>query len=281
MNYDPKRTLPPADPQHVEMFVSIFRNGATAQNYVGYIKWACVQQGLSSEWYTESVAMAIKGAKKATLRMRGGQVGARLLLTENLVTQIVRLSDVIGPRGFSEAVIVAWEFLLRVQSEAVCLQKGAPQDSDKLSPSRHSGLWVDNSRGLCLRLQRRKHRPNGSFLVRGCSCREVGSTRCPPHRIGPFLTGLEYGQRLWQWSASEWRHLVRRALTQLFVNDAQSFTLKGFRAGKATELARKGLPLGEIMAAGEWKSGAGLRYIDTDAVDMACFTRVLDTSDSD
>lgn len=281
MNYDPKRTLPPADPQHVEMFVSIFRNGATAQNYIGFIKWACVQQGLSSEWYTESVAMAIKGAKKATLRMRGGQVGARLLLTENLVTQIVRLSDVIGPRGFSEAVIVAWEFLLRVQSEAVCLQKGAPQDSGKLSPSRHSGLWVDNSRGLCLRLQRRKHRPNGSFLVRGCSCREVGSTRCPPHRIGPLSGWVGVWPATVAVVGFRVPPLVRRALTQLFVNYAQSFTLKGFRAGKATELARKGLPLGEIMAAGEWKSGAGLRYIDTDAVDMACFTRVLDTSDSD
>lgn len=55
----------------------------------------------------------------------------------------------------------------------------------------------------------------------------------------------------------------------LGTDGAQRFTLKAFRAGKATELARSGKSLGAILSAGEWRSAAVLRYVDEDVVDAA------------
>jgi hypothetical protein len=71
-------------------------------------------------------------------------------------------------------------------------------------------------------------------------------------------------------------------LVLLSVPDAEKFSLKAFRAGKATELARSGSALGTILAAGEWRSNAFMRYVDEDAVDSsAVLGMVMDASDSD
>jgi hypothetical protein len=63
---------------------------------------------------------------------------------------------------------------------------------------------------------------------------------------------------------------------------ASSFSLKAFRAGKATALAAKGHAYSKILAAGQWASGAALRYIDDDVVDInqALFV-TIDNSDDD
>lgn len=249
----------------------VFRNGRTAQNYVGYIRWACVHLNLSTEWFTESVRMVLKGATKLTLRETGGQVGARFRLTDQMISKMVRVSDQVGPVGFSEAVVLAWEFLLRVQSEAVFLQKGDPRDATSLDPSTHSGVWIDGGGNLVVRLQRRKHRPQGSMLIRKCMCAEVGVDRCPPHRLRSFLANLEVGQRLFAWSTQDWLRLVKRLLILIGSNGSDCFTLNAFRAGKATHLASCGATLGSIPAAGGWRSSAFLRYVDEDVVDASNF----------
>ena len=74
---------------------------------------------------------------------------------------------------------------------------------------------------------------------------------------------------LWQLTAATALKQLRRLLTLAAVPNAQLYTLKAFRAGKATELAASSKALGTILAAGEWKSSAFLAYVDTDAVDQA------------
>ena len=282
LGYSPECTLPPRDPAHVEQFVSIFRNGGTASNYVGCIKWGCKFIGVGLDWHSPSVELALKGARKRTLREVGGQVGARFRLTETLVSQVVAVSDSLGPPGLAEAMIVSWEYLLRVQSECLPMERGSPSDATSLPPHRHSGLYVDDGGALVLRLQRRKHRPQGSLLSRRCLCGTVGPNRCPPHRLGPFLSRKSVGEKLWEWSSSDFKNLVRRLLVLLSVPDAERFSLKAFRAGKATELARSGNALGTILAAGEWRSNAFMRYVDEDAVDSSTVLgMVMDASDSD
>lgn len=140
LGYPETGTLPPRCPEHVELFVAIFRSGPSATNYVGYIKWACTYSGLSMEWFGPSVQMALKGARKRTLRVVGGQIGAQHRLTETSVGEVVRLADGLRIQGFSEAVLVFWEFLLRVQSEGLPIQKGTPSDTTSMDPGRHSGL---------------------------------------------------------------------------------------------------------------------------------------------
>jgi len=62
----------------------------------------------------------------------------------------------------------------------------------------------------------------------------------------------------------------------LMVPQADKYTTKCFRAGRATDLAKHGVALGEIMAMGEWRSDAVRRYLDTDAIDeVALFQECL------
>jgi hypothetical protein len=282
LGYSPECTLPPRDPAHVEQFVSIFRNGGTASNYVGYLKWACKYVGVGLDWFNSSVELALKGARKRTLREVGGQIGARFRLTEDLVSQVVSMADNLAPVGFSEAVIVSWEFLLRVQSECIPMERGSPVDATSMPPHRHSGLYIDGSGALVLRLKRRKHRPEGSLLSRRCLCRTRGPSRCPPHRLMPFLEKFKVGERLWAWTPAEFARIMKRMLSLLLTPGADNFSLKAFRAGKATELAKAGSALGTILAAGEWKSTAFMRYVDEDAVDASTVLgMVINASDSD
>jgi hypothetical protein len=75
------------------------------------------------------------------------------------------------------------------------------------------------------------------------------------------------GQRLFEWSVSDLLANLRRLLTLLGIQGAKLFTSKCFRAGRATELARCNVTLGEILQLGEWKGPAALSYLKTDLID--------------
>jgi len=70
--------------------------------------------------------------------------------------------------------------------------------------------------------------------------------------------------------------LVRRLLTLLEVEGAARFTLKGFRAGKASALIASGLSLKQTMEAGEWRSLAVASYLDESVIDASRVLAVLD-----
>ena len=80
---------------------------------------------------------------------------------------------------------------------------------------------------------------------------------------------LKPGLRLFSHSAGSFLKTLRRLLGLLGVATADEFTLKTFRSGKATSLAKAGAPLGQIMSAGEWRSKAFLNYVDEDAFDTS------------
>ncbi len=86
--------------------------------------------------------------------------------------------------------------------------------------------------------------------------------------------------RIWEWSPQEASRLLKRLLLLLLTPGADKFTLKAFRAGKATELAKAGTTLGQILAAGEWKSSAVTRYVDEDALDASALVSMV-TEESD
>jgi len=269
LNYSHGSTLPPSGEMDVMKFLTIFRNPATGSNYVGYLKWACVYLGFSTAWFGEELKLALKGAKKMSLRCSVTSASDRKLLDENLIARVVQFADSRGFQAWSCMALVAWEFLLRVQSEAIGLQNGCPPDATALPPERHSGMWVDASGALVLRLQRRKHRPKGSLLRRRCMCSKVGRQLCVVHRMEPLLQAGGPGANLFAYTAYEFQALLRKFLGMLRVEGAQQFTLKTFRAGKATSLAMAGAPLGQLLAAGEWRSRAILNYVDEDAFDGA------------
>ena len=100
-------------------------------------------------------------------------------------------------------------------------------------------------------------------------CRSLGPDLCPPHVLEPCLLLRSVGQLLWTFSSWQFLSTVRRCLQLLGVTDAHTYTLKAFRAGRATELATQGESWAAVLAAGEWKSLSALNYIDAEAVDEA------------
>ena len=85
-----------------------------------------------------------------------------------------------------------------------------------------------------------------------------------------FLIGVDTpGQPMWAFTSQQFSQWLQRILTLLAVPGASLFTLKAFRAGKATALAAAGYSIGDSLRAGEWSSRAFLAYIDEDAVDAA------------
>ncbi len=88
--------------------------------------------------------------------------------------------------------------------------------------------------------------------------------------------------RLFRLDARELRDLVRRLLTLLPVPSAESFTLKGFRAGKAPAMIAGGSSLRDAMEAGEWKSAAVFSYLDESVIDASRVLHALvDESDDE
>ena len=73
-----------------------------------------------------------------------------------------------------------------------------------------------------------------------------------------------------------------RFLTLGGVANAEAFTLKSFRAGKATEMAAQGNSLGAILEAGEWHSRALLNYVDPGVADhVQILKQTVDGSDDE
>ena len=96
------------------------------------------------------------------------------------------------------------------------------------------------------------------------------------------MAALQPGQRLWSWTPGALLGHVRRLLVLLGEVEPNRFTLKAFRAGKATALAAAGHSVGHILLAGEWRSRAFLRYIDEEVIDAAqLLVQTLETSDNE
>ena len=215
-----------------------------------------------------------QGLRKRRSDFRADNCKLSFFLTYVLLMRVIALADSLGvDNGFQQLAILAWEVSLGLQSEGVPLQRGDAEEAHGLPSGSHSGIWLFQST-LHGRLMWRKHRPNGSWLQRGCACVERSPVTCLIHRVAPGLNCLRL--------ASRYSHALARsscsrcgACSRCWV---RRFTLKGFRAGRATSLACQGKSLAAILRAGEWRSAAVLRYLDIDSIDPAqLFEEALDS----
>ena len=71
----------------------IATNAGTAANYVGFVKWACVNIKLSCAWWTDLVTLTLRGLKAEHLRLCGGPIPAKVLFTDDWVAQVACLAD--------------------------------------------------------------------------------------------------------------------------------------------------------------------------------------------
>ena len=118
---------------------------------------------------------------------------------------------------------------------------------------------------LYIRFARRKHRQAGSLLQRPCLCASQGTQWCIVHRFLDLDGAV--GSAWFTDTSYQVQKLLREALTLLKVPLASAFTLKSFRAGKATSMAANCDGLAAILQEGEWKSAAFLRYVSETEVD--------------
>ena len=145
--------------------------------------------------------------------------------------------------------------LLRVKSEAVPLECGDVSEQSQLPSGRHSAVWIDSQFTCHLRLRRRKHMPDGSYMARKCSCTGGAVDKlCIPHLLKSRLESMETGQSLFTLTSPQFLTRLRNLLAVLKVPGAASFGFKAFRAGKATDLAKSGCPVHVIMQLGQCHS---------------------------
>lgn len=151
-------------------------------------------------------------------------------------------------------VLVGWYFLLRMQSEGFPLEKGDHTEAGELPEGRHSAVWVDAQYTTHIRLAKRKNRPRGSYLKRRCTCAQSGSRKCLGHRLKGMIAHLPNGTKIFAAvTPTVLKAEIRRALVDTDPK-AKLFGFKGFRAGRATEMAKLGLGLASILLAGEGRA---------------------------
>ena len=132
-------------------------------------------------------------------------------------------------RPLARLFLLSYCFLLRVPSEAIPV-------------TAHSGDCSLQSVGdtLVLSLNRRKNRPQGSRLVRGCWCKRSTST-CPVHVLGPLLKQKAAGERLFPGiTAGDALSGLRSMLKALNVPRADEYRTHDFRRGHAKDLQLSG-----------------------------------------
>ena len=267
LGYPPEASLPPRSSNDAVLFVGIFANGATAQNYIGYVTFCCRVLQLDVTWRDGTVALAIRGCKKRGLRLMSGKLQRKYVLDDMTMAKIIELFQAGGEHGSGDVFTVLYDFMLRVQSEGTKMVVG--QDSDGLSlPDGIDGsLWcTENPKIARCRLRRRKHRPKGSLLSRPCTC-DVSEQLCVYHAVLRLTQGKRPGDVLWDTTSHVLLKKLRTALCALRISGGESATLKSFRAGKACAIAAAGCDLKVIPEHGEWRSRAILNYLNSEAID--------------
>lgn len=134
LRYPEDSTLPPRSEEDVALYVSVFNNAGTAANYVRYLRWACSELQLDVDWMSPRISAQLKGLEKMHIRLAPDQ-GPRCHLTRRLVSQVVQLATSLGDIAFAALVAISWEFLLRVQSEALELTAGSSDSVLALPPT--------------------------------------------------------------------------------------------------------------------------------------------------
>ena len=275
-------TLPPRSSSDMVLFISIFKCGATAANYVGYVAFACKVLQLSLSWRDEQVSLALKGSKKKTLRLGSSCLSQRFVLDHVALRKVILLARNNSDWPLADRCCVWWNYLLRVQSEGALVHCGSDADAISLPLGVSSSVWVSQRKQAAFcRLRRRKHKPAGSLLLRLCTCSE-DEILCVFHAVLRLTKDARPGEQLWSLTAHEIQSKVRRYLEAAKVHGGENMTLKAFRAGKANSMAAKGCGFQAILEAGEWRSRAVFNYLQNETIDkISLLDAAIEQSDAE
>ena len=157
-------------------------------------------------------------------------------MTETLLLQIVCLARGLGDDSWANRFVIAFDFLLRVQSELCHMYSGCEHNALTLAVGTCASMWICRRRNVAyLRLGCRRSRPNGSLLSRKRSC-----SACPA--LCSFCAiAVETRQVApWNFTAREFLKNLKWYLVLALCKEAALATMKCFRSGKACCLAAVG-----------------------------------------
>ena len=251
---------------------TLFRSSGTFSNYLNYVKVGCQILELPCSVFSEH-ADEIRRAKAAIDKKRHFVPRQPLFIQAGLLERIASRAHNQSMAVYIHLFIFAYAFLLRLPSEAIPVRRagvGFALANDC------PGLLEISSSEIVLHLYRRKNKPGGSVLRRGCWCSSHPGI-CPLHVLGPFTQAHRPGQQLFPGiTPSSAVNVLRAMLNSLQVKDAHLYRTHDLRRGHARDLQQSGSNLAEILRAGEWRSAAFLSYLDSNQLEDDAVQEVHD-----
>ena len=269
-------------------YARVHREEETYSVYVGHVRKACELLGLDASW---ARASCVKAAKRGLAAQAVRFKPPREAVSFGLLARLCGIRPAVSePKLF---VIVSWVFMLRAASEGAEVVRAANDSAalDGAAPHATPAALGLVGGKLVLRLQRRKNRPRGDLLSRGCSCgegggvsRHCGPVFCPVCVLWPIVRRkFAVGSALFlpgvARRAAEW---LRAGLRELGVPRWDRFSLHALRRGAARALVERGGDLADLCRAGSWSSTAALRfYLDMRDVERRALEAGVSSSDEE
>ena len=232
----------------------LFRCHQTFGNYVSYVKLACEIKGACVDVFGHpSLRRAKTSIEKRRLFMPRTPTWVCLEVLQKLVTCVLVRPEL---RELVMLFIASYAFLLRLPSE------GIPMAAHSAPEGCQAPVLSVAETCVTLWFPTRKNKLWPTKQVRACWCRRCTLT-CPVHVLGAYMRTMPAGtQPFAHIRASQALLSLRELLAELHIPNAAVFRTHDFRRGHAEDLRRGGSRLYEILAAGDWKSGAFLAYLD-------------------
>ena len=114
-------------------FRSVFTNPQTYLQYVKHLRWAHTFLRMECVWYTAAVKQVMRGAAKTPHAQR-----VKVAASTRQVNTLVKAAMKDGDTEVAALMAVARQFLLRVPSEGIPLERGGSRSGVALEPARQS-----------------------------------------------------------------------------------------------------------------------------------------------
>jgi hypothetical protein len=242
----------------------MFRHPTTFSNYLGYLKLGCMLVRKPTSVFDDP---AVKRAKRGVAKRMNFKPRPPMFLQHNILSDMferVYTADRIELEQVAMLFLVTYVFLLRLPSEALPIVRGCVG----VANNSQSSLYLSGDM-LYLKLAKRKNKPNGSLLKRGCWCCSCKLT-CPIHSLWMYFEAdVKIGHRAFaQFTPASALRRLRGFLKELQVADAGKYRTHDFRRGHAKDMQLNGSTLYQILMAGEWRSPTFMSYMDLLELEM-------------
>jgi len=254
----------PAQSSEIERWLALMRNAKTARVYLSALLKGSRVAGFMPKLPLERVSDILSGVKATQPASN-----AKDPIPPSVLDKIPSICEDVSLRML---FVTAFVFLLRVKSECIPILRGDAADVPTTKIKVHSSMFLYRGE-LWLILRRRKNRPGGSVLRRGCTCGATPNAKvtahgwwsfCPVHTIWPWVksTCRPGGALFGQWSYQP--VLARLKALAVEASDVKggNFGTHSLRKGAADSIvSTSGNGLFELLQAGEWCSAAFRVYI--------------------